>query len=258
MRAGPALACAFPLIVASALVAVAPGAAEEPPPPTLTELVSQPVDALPQGPLCWVVAEHAIPPRGQIPETADHSHGLTLVYQVEGPQSLELTGDPGVTLDPGQAAFLASGTPHAHVNRSSSPSRDVFFILATEARCTNPSPTAPPGVTNFGVSAFLQGLAPDSPYQVQLVEVRYEPGAQGKVQTAAGPVATFVLEGSLAVITEAGITYYQAGDIITYAPDVIFQNTNLGDAPSRQLNARLGRPGEPFLRTVPDVELPSP
>ena len=210
------------------------------------------VERLPEGPLCWDIRRGSLAPGAKSPATGFHSHGMVLSYVTAGAELL--TYDSAVraapvTVTTGQAVLIADKMPHAHQSVGDAPRANVNFELSCERLANSLGNSGPlPGIRSGVV-----------PYQVQLRERRWPPGSQTPVHVLSGPTTTYVLEGSIARSTSAGLLHSAAEDVYVSPVGEVAQNTNIGTTPARTLDLDVWPAGE--TRSVaqpPEVRLPSP
>lgn len=223
--------------------------------PTVRLLVSQRVEQLPQGPLCWVVNTNTGSVGGRNPATGYHAHGLNLNYLAQGDLQTEFDDGRVLNIGPGEGHFLEPQKPHFHVNTGGVPTLSYIFAL------TCGGPIAQPAGTRLDRTepAPLPGIRGGAvPYLATLLEVAGSPGSQTPTQSTSGPLAVYVLEGSVAVGTADGVKHQGPNDLFVVPPDTPFQATILGDSPARALVALLIPAGELPQAVRTDVRLPSP
>lgn len=252
LRATSRITGLFSLLLGLLLTVPSAQAQQPPPAPTARTLVSQRVELLPQGPLCWNAFRIELPPGTRSPAAGYAAEPLSLGYQTGGLHRLTYADGPTLTTNAGDGLFVGNNNWHAHENVGTVPLIAVVFALSCQQL-----PPGVPGLTQLANSGVLTGVKPAGPYSVQLAEVVHGPGAQNRF-IVPGPSTHYLLEGALAVATTAGVTHYKAADIFTDPPGVSFEATNVGTVPARHLIARLWLPGEAVTRPGPDVRFPSP
>lgn len=212
------------------------------PPMTMRTLVaSESVGAL-VPPVCVRMSRATVAGGEGRPPAGYHTHDSLLVYQVDSAHRLEFPDGASATLAPGEASFVSAQTPHRHVNPTGTLGTELLMGL-TCAR------TGGAG-TVLIVSDPLPGVR-SVPTETTLIEIRGAPGSQTRRQQAAGPVALYVLEGTLAVSTGAGMTEHAAGQITGVPPAVPFQVSVGGGSSARALVVVLAPTGEPPVQEVP-------
>ncbi|HZT05946.1 MAG TPA: hypothetical protein VFC51_02880 [Chloroflexota bacterium] len=181
-------------------------------------LVAQQVDQLPPGAACWTVNVNTGEVGGRAPEAGYHQHGLNLIYQSAGTQTVEFEDGHVFSEGAGGAFYLPPAVSHAHITVGDSTTETIIFALTC----------APPldlGVTRAErlQTEPLAGLAQASgPYRCELWRIQVVPGDALPEETGDVAVAAFVREGSVAVESEAGSEIHEAGDLFVVPPGTAY------------------------------------
>src|SRR5262245_31670169 len=64
---------------------------------TVRSLITQRIERLPDGPLCWNGFELALPVGGRSPASDNHAHPIAVGYRAEGTHRVEYAGGPVLT-----------------------------------------------------------------------------------------------------------------------------------------------------------------
>ena len=124
LEAGRVRLSAFSTVALVALSLVAGAHAAEPPPPRVTELLTQPLANAPGKDAMMITVEY--PPGGADPI---HRHNASaFVYVLEGTVEMQLEGGKKVTLRPGQTFYEDPSSVHL-VGRNASDTEPAKFVV---------------------------------------------------------------------------------------------------------------------------------
>ena len=240
-------------VVLAAFVLAVPAVADDPPAPTARVVVSQRVELLPQGPLCWTVFRVAMEPGGRFP-ASDYAAGpLMATYSAGGAQRFEFSGGPSRQVGRGEGVFIGADNWFAHMNTGSVSAESVVYALS----CGGFPPQAP-GVTVLGRTPPLPNIKAGSPYMVTLSEYQRGPGERGPVRLNPYAAGLLMLEGSLALSTPTGAAVYHPGDLFVAPADVPFRVGVPGAVRARYLVLELQALGETGVLDPPGVAVLDP
>ena len=236
------------LLLGLALAGETPAARGQEPIQTGTLLEAR-IERLPDGPVCWDIRRGSLAPGAKSPATGFHVHGWVVAYVTGGIERVTYEGGASTTLEADRAGLFAAGSPHVHESIGTVPRTNIGFEMSCE-RLPN----------SQGNSGTLPGIRSGPVvYQVQLRERVWPPGSQTPVHILSGPTTTFVLEGTIARSTSAGLQESGSGTVYVSPVGELAQNTNVGSTPARTLDLDVWPVGD--TRSVaqpPEVRLPSP
>lgn len=257
MRRSILIISGLALLALGVLLTVPAAEAQQPPEPTTRRLVNQRVEELPQGaPVCWNVFRFQAPPGFRTPTEGYGVAPIDVAAIFEGSVQVEYAGGPTVVAKAGEGGFIGQGNWRAISTVGATPAQAIVFRL-TCARVP-PAGGDSPIATHLGKTDVLPGIRLGPvPYQVRLLERTFAPGAKGDLHAHTGPVTQYVLEGTLAVSTSAGVSHYKAGDVVVISPGVPVQASNVSNAPARTLILPIWPAAEPLQIEAPGVRLPS-
>jgi len=210
-------------------------------------LFDQRIERLPAGPLCWDVRRGSLAPGSGSPASGFHVHGWVVAYVFDGLERFQYDDGRADTIGPTQAALFEQGTPHRHESIGAVPRTNIGYELTCER--------LPNSIDNTGT---LPGIRSGVPYQIQMRERVWPPGAQTPVHILSGPSATYVLEGTIARTTSSGTRRSGPGELYVSPVGELAQNTNVGAVPARTLDVDLWPAGEVRSTAQPGARLPSP
>ncbi|MCX6022389.1 MAG: hypothetical protein NTZ05_11805, partial [Chloroflexi bacterium] len=250
----PLLLSALLAVVLAAIGIAIPAVAEDPPAPTARVVVSQRVELLPQGSLCWTVFRVAMEPGGRFP-ASDYAAGpLMAAYSASGVQRFEFSGGSTRQAAPGEGVFIGNNNWFVHLNTGGGPAEAVVYALS----CGGFPPQAP-GVTVVGRTPPLPNIKAGSPYMVTLSEYQRGPGERGPVRLNPYAAGLVMLEGSLALSTPTGAAVYRPGDLFVAPADIPFRvGVPSGSVRARYLVLELQAVGENGVPDPPGVSAPDP
>lgn len=208
------------------------------------------IDLPAERPLCWDVRQGSLAPGAKAPPTGFHTHGWVVAFVTGGAERVayEAGGTPA-TVSAGQAGLFAAGSPHVHESIGDTPRTNIGFEMSCSRLSGSLANTgALPGIRTGQVS-----------YSIQARERVWPPDSQTPVHILSGPTATYIVEGTIARSTAAGITHSGPGELYVSPVGELAQNSNIGGTPARTLDVDLWPAGE--TRSVaqpPEVRLPSP
>lgn len=211
------------------------------------------IEQLPQGPVCWDVRRGSLAPGAKSPGTGFHTHSWVASYVFEGAERVTYDGGAPAVFQAGQAAFFAAGVPHSHESIGAAPRANLNFELSCERLAGS--------LANTGA---LPGIRPGVPYQVQIRERIWAPGAATPVHVLSGPTTTFVMQGAIARSTAGGVAQSGPGDIYVSPVGQLAQNRNVGSTPAWTIDVDTWPAGEvrsvsqPPGVTVPGGVAPAP
>lgn len=246
----------FVLVAIAAVAACAPATTPTPGPagapasaPTIKTrtLFEQRLERLAEPPLCWDVRTGSLAPGAKSPATGFHSHGWVVAYVTGGAERVTYENGPSHTVSAGEGILFEANKPHFHESTGAAPRTNIAFELT----CKRQPKSA-------GNSGALPGIRSAVPYQVQLRERTWEPGAKTPVHLLSGPTTTYVLEGTIGRSTSSGTARSGPGEIYVSPVGELAQNSCVSSTACRTLDVDVWPSGETRSVAQRDKTLPPP
>ncbi|MCX6020809.1 MAG: hypothetical protein NTZ05_03595, partial [Chloroflexi bacterium] len=135
-------------------------------------LLTQRVQSLPDGPLCFNLTQQTMPAGQRVPAQGYRADPLGVAFMLTGQARLDYAGGPSMTVGTGEGMFIGADNWYAVTNTGTAPDTAIVYSLSCQ-----PAPAGIPGVTQLGNSGPLAGVRSGTPYDLVFVEVKGVPGS---------------------------------------------------------------------------------
>jgi quercetin dioxygenase-like cupin family protein len=215
---------------------------------TTKTLLERRIERLPPLPLCWDIRKGSLEPGASAPAKGFHTHGWVLAYVTGGAERVTYDNGAQFHINAGEGTLFEANRAHRHESIGKEPRTNIAFEMTCERMKTS--------VANSGE---LPRMRTDVPYQIQLRERIWAPGAKTPVHILSGPTTTLVLEGTIGQSQSKRTARSAAGEVYVSPVGELAQNSCVSPTPCRTLDIDTWPSGE--KRTVPQpatVQLPAP
>lgn len=215
-------------------------------------------DTLPQGNLLANILSASQPAGSSV----THKHVASIVYEVNGTQTVQEQGGPKQTLNPGDAIFIKNDATHTHTNPGQS--ANEWYLMALRPVTTQtPSASLPNQKTVYETPTLPTSVFSKGAYCENLLRTEQQPNGRSASERSSGIEVLHVLDGSVKVdVAGQDPKTLKAGDSTYILPNTPVQVSNTGTNVARFLSFNAWPKGQTFredLAGLPsEVGTPAP